>query len=68
MTDPAVPAVLTGVRPAAATEHTDAVLRQISDSVAAVDGLEQLPLSEAAHRFSELHAELQGALTDLDRG
>jgi hypothetical protein len=68
VTDPADPTVPTGVRPSVSTEHTDSVLRQIADSVAGLDGLEQLPLSEAAQRFSELHAELQGALTDLDRG
>ena len=68
MTEPAARTPSAEPLAAGASEQTDAVLRQISDAVAALDGLEQLPLSEAAQRFGELHAELQGALTDLDRG
>jgi hypothetical protein len=45
----------------------DGVLNRISTATAALDGIEQLPLAEAAARFEALHGEVQAALADLDQ-
>ncbi|MCW2522465.1 MAG: hypothetical protein JWO63_800 [Frankiales bacterium] len=52
----------------APAEKTAAALDQIAAAVAAIEDVDELPLIEAAQRFHGLHDELQGALSDLDRG
>lgn len=42
--------------------------RQIAAAVTLLDDIDQLPLAQRVTRFETLHDELQGALTDLDRG
>jgi hypothetical protein len=44
----------------------DADLQPITAAAAVLDGIDELPLAEAARRFESLHAELQGALAALD--
>lgn len=40
---------------------------RIVTAVAALNGVDELPLSAAAVVFDDLHNELQNALADLDR-
>jgi hypothetical protein len=43
------------------------VLERIATAQADLEGIELVPLAEAAGRFEVLHAELQSALADLDQ-
>jgi hypothetical protein len=43
------------------------VLARISSASAALDGIAEVPLTEAAEAFDTLHGELQTALADLDQ-
>jgi hypothetical protein len=45
----------------------DAVLEAITAGVEGLDGIDGLELPDAAVRFDALHAQLQDALSDLDR-
>ena len=45
----------------------DPVLQRIATAHADLEGIELVPLTEAAGRFDALHAELQSALADLDQ-
>jgi hypothetical protein len=45
----------------------DPVLERIATAQADLEGIELVPLAEAAGRFEALHAELQSALADLDQ-
>lgn len=42
------------------------VAERVRRRVAALDGIADLPLSEHAQRYDEVHAELQAALTEID--
>jgi hypothetical protein len=42
------------------------VEERVRRHVAALDGIADLPLSEHAQRYDEVHAELQAALTEID--
>jgi hypothetical protein len=45
----------------------DPVLQRIATAHANLEGIELVPLTEAAGRFEALHSELQSALADLDQ-
>jgi len=52
---PSVP----GAQPVPADER-------VRTHIATLDGIEQRPLSEHAQAYSDVHAELQAALTEID--
>jgi hypothetical protein len=56
-----LPAVSSAATPESAT------LNRLSQTAADIDGIDELPLPEAAQRLEALHSELQAALAELDR-
>jgi hypothetical protein len=53
-----------------ADTDADAVVEQIQAAVSElgeIEGNDAVPLAELTERLAELHASLQGALTELDR-
>jgi hypothetical protein len=42
------------------------VEQRVREQVAALDGIEDVPLAEHAQRYDEVHAALQAALVEID--
>jgi hypothetical protein len=42
------------------------VEQRVREHVAALDGIEDVPLAEHAQRYDEVHAALQAALVEID--
>lgn len=53
-------------KPGPVVSPADAAFAQVSRLDGQLDGIDELPLAEAALRFGSIHTELQAALTDLD--
>ena len=50
-------------------EHHDGAVpveQRVREKVAALDGIEDVPLGEHAQRYDEVHAALQAALVEID--
>ena len=53
-------------KPGSVVSPADAALAQVRSLDGQLEGIDDLPLTDAALRFGSIHAELQAALADLD--
>jgi hypothetical protein len=49
------------------SEPESGTLNRLAETARGIEGIDDLPLAEAARRLEALHSELQAALAELDR-